>query len=209
MIDDTHAFKNVPACSVCGKLIASQQGRSRAKLRGYGYCSQKCEASAKTSRAQENISIRLLTSVEMRADDECWPFVGAKTTGGYGAFYCRLPGEKRARPHTASRLMYMVLNGPISRDAHVCHSCDNPICCNPGHLWLGSHGDNMADMAQKGRTRKIGFKGADHPASKLTANDVAAIRASSEPSTALAERYGVTASNIHRIKTRRTWRHVQ
>lgn len=208
MTDETHAFKNVPPCKSCGAEITSQQGRSRARRRGYGYCSQACEASVKAKRAQEGLSIRFLRSVDMRADDECWPFLGQKSHAGYGAFNCRLPGEKRSTPHIASRLMYMVLNGPIPPGQNVCHSCDNPACCNPGHLWLGSQADNMADMGHKGRGSKAGLKGTAHPMSKLTVDDVQAIRASSDARTALASRYGVTEANIHRIKTRRTWKHL-
>lgn len=195
-------------CVRCNGPITTKHGSARARKRGYGYCSQACETATKAQRAQESISIRFLRSVDMRADDECWPFLGQKSQDGYGAFNCRLPGESRSMPHIASRLMYMVLNGPIPSGQNVCHSCDNPSCCNPGHLWLGSQSDNMVDMSQKGRGRKTGLNGSAHPMSKLTADDVRAIRASSDAHTNLANRYGVTEANIHRIKSRRTWRHL-
>jgi hypothetical protein len=52
----------------------------------------------------------------------------------------------------AHRVAWTLANGPIPAGMHVLHTCDNPPCCNPGHLWLGTQADNMADMARKGRT---------------------------------------------------------
>lgn len=76
---------------------------------------------------------------------ECWIWLGSKTQGGYGLF--RFSG-KRAYAH---RFTYELTHGSIPDGLHICHTCDNPSCCNPAHLWAGTPVDNMADRDRKGR----------------------------------------------------------
>lgn len=75
----------------------------------------------------------------------CWEKQGFRHPEGYGAMYFR---GKQYRSHV---LMYMLAVGPIPKGVCVLHRCDNPPCCNPDHLWLGTRGDNLRDMAKKGR----------------------------------------------------------
>lgn len=131
-------------CAYCEAEITSPHGRSRAKARGYGYCSQSCEAAVKTRRAYENLSMRVLSRVDMREDDECWPFKG-RLSHGYGVV------DFSGRPVLAHRIVFQIIKHIDPSGLVVCHSCDNPRCCNPGHLWLGTQADNMADMWAKGR----------------------------------------------------------
>jgi hypothetical protein len=79
----------------------------------------------------------------------CWPWLGAKHRDGYGrAHYGRDRGNKMGIAH---RIAHEYAIGPIPPDRDVCHYCDNPICCNPKHLWLGTEFENMLDMRIKGR----------------------------------------------------------
>jgi hypothetical protein len=76
-------------------------------------------------------------------EDECWPWRGARHEKGYGRF----------GPRRVHRSMYETFVGPIRDGLHVLHRCDNPPCCNPAHLFLGTNADNVADRVAKGRTR--------------------------------------------------------
>lgn len=105
---------------------------------------------------------------------------------------------KWARLH---RLIYEAHNGPIPKGMMVCHSCDNPSCCNPDHLFLGTNQDNMVDMVQKGR----GY------AQKLTCEQVASIksRLGNQTQTSLANEFGVHKTVISQIKRNIVWKHVE
>lgn len=76
--------------------------------------------------------------------DSCWIWKGHKDRKGYGK--TKLSG-KRFGAHRLSYLYHVC--DPL--DMHVLHKCDNPICVNPDHLFLGTHSDNMRDMSSKGR----------------------------------------------------------
>jgi HNH endonuclease len=78
--------------------------------------------------------------------DSCWPWLGSRFTTGYGEVWF---GHRNRLAH---RVAYELANGPIpSSSQAVCHTCDNPLCCNPAHLWLGTVVENIADMDRKGR----------------------------------------------------------
>jgi hypothetical protein len=128
----------------------------------------------------------------------CWEWTAHKDANGYGGI--GFSGKKKL----AHRVMYELRNGPIPDGACVCHSCDNPACVNPDHLFLGSHAENMADMASKGRAPK----GETHVAAKLTEADVLAIRAETGTQQEIAAKYGISTSQVSRIRLGQTWKHV-
>jgi hypothetical protein len=90
----------------------------------------------------------------------------------------------------------------------VCHSCDNPACVNPAHLFVGTAADNSADMARKGRSRNAVRLGTDHHLAKLTPDRVRAIRADARQQDLIAADHGVSQVTVSRIKRNLIWRHV-
>lgn len=98
---------------------------------------------------------------------ECWIWTGAVSKGGYGQFV--------SRPHRfyTHRLSWELHHGLIAKGSCILHDCpggDNTRCCNPAHMKLGTHAENMADMKMKGRSTP----GVRNPASKLTEAQVIA-----------------------------------
>lgn len=83
----------------------------------------------------------------------CWVWTGNLTVSGYGQIETRDADGGRL-VLVASRATWALANGPIPSGLEVCHHCDNPPCVRPDHLFLGTHADNMRDMARKGRVSK-------------------------------------------------------
>lgn len=169
------------------------------------------------------------------APNGCWLWV-ASTSKGYGDFRV---GGKTLKAH---RVAWSMAHGQIPHDGGthgicVCHNCDNPLCCNPAHLFLGTNADNMRDKKEKGRqahghthgsktmperlARGVKNGAFTHPErlargerqglAKLTEDIVRAIRArraSGEMGTALAREFGVNKQVIWAVVQRKTWRHV-
>ena len=138
-------------------------------------------------------------------DAACWPWTSTVRKDGYGTVTndggCRM----------AHRVAWELANGPIPRGALVCHRCDNRVCCNPAHLFLGTNADNSADMASKGRAAR----GERHPMAKLSEGDVREMRNLRRADrktwiyARLAERFGVTIAACALICTRQKWPHVK
>lgn len=130
--------------------------------------------------------------------NSCWLWTGTrgKSSLRYGQFGYRIEPRKQ-RTTSAHRFAWTLANGPIPPGAHVLHRCDNPICVNPDHLFLGDQDANMKDAAAKGRLH------APRPnRRKLTDADVAEILRLSQSGVkgvALAERFGVTKACISQL----------
>lgn len=109
-----------------------------------------------------------------------------------------------------SRLYYTYVNGPIPDGMLVCHTCDNPLCVNPEHLFLGTPRDNNHDMITKGRLKPP--KGEGHHATSLTVEDVVRIRETYAQGNVtqyeLADQYNVTVGAINCMVLGLTWKDV-
>ncbi len=102
------------------------------------------------------------------------------------------------------RVSWELTNGPIPKGICVLHKCDNPLCVNPSHLFLGTYADNMKDMTIKGRQAR----GTSIYTHKLTEENVLHIRSLELPMKDIAEMYKVHRTTISRIRSRKTWRYI-
>ena len=137
-----------------------------------------------------------------RTDTECWEWIGAKTSQGYG--YMRKDGTV-IKSH---RIACYLKTGEWGEFA--CHTCDNRICVNPHHLWWGSNADNMRDKEEKGRGNHA--QGEKQGSAKLTAEQVLKIRTKYTgkhgEQMALAKEYNVYYTTINKIIKRESWKHI-
>lgn len=137
--------------------------------------------------------------------DECWPWRGA-TANGYG--HLRL-GGRTAGHIKAHRLAYILAKGDPGEQL-ICHTCDNPPCCNPAHLFAGDGQANTDDMMKKGRGRWA--FGVDHALAKLDPEKVRTMRqmvAEGQSISAAAAWAGVAWGTAGPAVRRETWRHVE
>ena len=154
----------------------------------------------------QSVAERLAQKTRVNAETGCLEWVAkARANGGYGTLCVGRRGQIRAH-----RAAWVLQRGAIPAGLYVCHRCDNPLCCNVDHLFLGTPAQNMADKAAKGRgTLPPVHFGEAHHNSTLSAEQIREIRQSSMTLEALAEEYAVSLKTIWRIRKRITWGHIQ
>lgn len=144
---------------------------------------------------------RFMSKIEI-IPNSCWLWTGGTTTEGYGQFTI---GYKRHRAHRVAYARWKML---FPEELYVCHACDNRVCVNPAHLFLGTAADNIADRDAKGRQAV----GEANGRAVLTEEQVLAIRAEyaagDTSQRALGRKYGVEKTAIRRAVHRATWAHV-
>ncbi len=148
-------------------------------------------------------AVKALEGKVERQDNGCWHFIGYINEHGYGRVtYAGI----RMYAH---KMSYIAYRGPVPEGTKVLHSCDNPACINPEHLFLGSQQDNVDDMFAKNRD---GVTGAKNRHAKLSENDVREIKDKLKAGVtqrSLADRFNVCRQTIGSIADGSNWRHVQ
>lgn len=170
---------SVRACATCGKTFQ------------------------KTSNNQVHCSVgcRFWPNVQKGLPGECWTWTRSVNRYGYGKFAV---GRKE---YNASRMAYILANGGIAEGKVVCHRCDNPLCCNPSHLFAGTTEENNKDAKAKNRTAY----GVRNYKAKLTESDVLDIRervAAGAMKADIARRYRVDKALVGRICAGLLWERV-
>jgi len=132
---------------------------------------------------------------------KCWNWQKSLIKG-----YARVSGNKGKKSPLVSRYVYEYIKGINPKNKLVCHTCDNPKCVNPDHLFLGTHKDNFKDMREKNRSA-CGIKNVK---AKLTEKEVLQIRKLQNKITIkeMTKIYNVTKTTISRILRRKTWKHI-
>ena len=131
----------------------------------------------------------------------CWEWTGGKDKDGYGTFIGRHQGQLFKRAHRWSFAFHN--DQTIPKGSSVCHSCDNPSCVNPAHLWLGSTKENQQDKWKKGRGGIR--KGEDSQHAKITNDQALAIISDPRPYARIAADYGISSGTVGDIKSRKSW----
>lgn len=127
----------------------------------------------------------------------CWPWLGRRNQYGYGQLRTGPDSrKKRGRRTVAHRVSWELHFGPIPEGLIVMHSCDNPGCVNPAHLFVGTHQDNYDDMVAKGRRARSWVM-------KLTDDQVRSIRKDGRKAPEIAAAHGVSDTTIYGIKSGR------
>lgn len=191
--------------------IMHEQSTSIAVESQVGISAEWQDELASHPRPRRSLEERLLDMVA-RSPFGCWEWAGCKSKKGYG----KIGVAGHGNSDWAHRVAYRLFCGPIPDGICVCHACDNPACCNPCHLWLGTKADNNRDMASKGRRGKyraptVPLIGERNALAKLTAATVISIRAAvagGEPQKSVAKRLGISRANVCLIVGRKSWKHI-
>lgn len=132
-------------------------------------------------------------------DSNCWLWLASVDGSGYGCLK-----DEKGKLIKSHRFSYELHKGPIEKGLHVLHTCNNPRCVNPEHLYVGTNFDNILDKVAHGRQAK----GEAIKTGKLTTEQVYAIRAAEGTHREIAKQFGIAHQNVGEIKRGRAWRHL-
>jgi hypothetical protein len=180
-------------CEICGAPAVSRHRNPRR------FCSSQCAAVA---RHGPLLTLETLSQFyEVDPATGCWNWTRSKNTEG------RATIRRGGLNVYAYRVVYGLLREPIPANLLACHSCDNPSCINPDHVFVGTIADNNLDMTVKGRAAT----GEKQPAHKMTEDAVREarhMRSAGWTYESIAKHFGVSYATAHRVANRAGWKHV-
>jgi len=142
-----------------------------------------------------SLECRFWDKVDKLGPDDCWNWTAKTSLDNYGQF------SYKGRVNKAHRIAWLLTHGSIPDNLCILHHCDNSLCCNPAHLFSGTHTENMRDMVIKCR----------HSVQRLTPQQVKEIKIELSKGTiqrSLAKQYGVTYPTICHIKNGKCWSYI-
>jgi predicted nucleic acid-binding Zn ribbon protein len=198
-------------CVVCGKNFEWLRHDSQPDAQ---YCSKKCRNSIfgvvgnknrvfwkSATVDQKKRRIEKFFNSKVIKKDGCWGWSASLDKNGYPMIFA---GHTKVKGH---RVSYEIFKGEIPKGFCVCHSCDNPTCTNPEHLWICTKYENQLDKQKKGRSSKC----ENHYISKLKNDDAKEIKKMISlgiPCTRIAKKYKVHNMAIYNIKYGKSWKHI-
>lgn len=141
--------------------------------------------------------------VQRGFDSPCWEWIGSTSPKGYPVFSI---SGKTLQVH---RAVWEHANGIIPKGLCACHRCDNPLCINPNHIFIGTRADNNFDRDSKGR--HVALRGESHGMHRLTEEQIKEIRLLASqgiPHTHLERKFDLSGGHVGQIVHRKIWRHV-
>lgn len=183
-------------CTECNKEYfgkPSDIGRTK-------FCNKDCQRANRT----KSLPKRYWVKVDRRGPDECWLWLGSskgKKNGNYG--HIGLGGE-HGKIGLAHRVGYELEYGAISDNMNVLHTCDNPLCQNPKHLFLGTQLDNIADREAKGRGVIPDNRGRSKKLTRIQVLEIFDLKGKESQSTT-ARRYSIRQQHVDGIQNKRMW----
>ncbi len=163
------------------------------------------DAQRKPRHLEDSDKKRFWDKVKTQGNDQCWPWTASTDLSGYGRFGFR---EILLSAH---RVAWEITYGDIPFKKHVLHHCDNPRCCNPEHLFIGTHQDNMADRDKKGRGKTCVLKGEKNPNSRFKEVDIIEMRGMVKQGYKqgdVAKKFNTAQSVISNIINYKNWKHI-
>ena len=159
-----------------------------------------------SGRARRPIAERFWEKVRKGRPNECWEWQAARNEKGYG----RLTAGRGVHLK-AHRVAWALSNGcKLEPSACILHRCDNPPCCNPRHLFVGTMKDNTDDMIKKGRNSNPPHRyGENHHAAKFDERTAKKIIRDNRTLSAIAEEHGISWMTVFRLKHGLTWKNLK
>jgi hypothetical protein len=191
--------QKMKTCKRCGTSFTKRDREMPGRWAVRTYCSRACSDASKAELSHATAMARFESFIHYEPNSGCWLWDGSNTRG-YATF--RLAGSSTGR---AARISYERTYGPISINLQIRHKCDTPACVNPDHLIPGTAGDNAQDKIDRHRV----LRGTKNPVSKLSDEQVLAIRSDARPYPVMAREHGVSTATICNVRKRKVWRHVE
>lgn len=197
-------------CQQCGSSFTKRQ-RFKVYANGtrepFKYCSKPCY---ETWRDSQPLADRFWLKVDQSGGpDSCWPWLAGKFNDGYGSFSVQV-GDGIHTERRAHVVAWELANEKPMPDGMLgCHTCDNPPCCNPSHVFPGTPLTNAQDRDAKGRGIPKGRKRITKPhLTKSQIRDMRQRRDDGETRLSLSIAFGVSEKQVTRVVSHKSWRNV-
>jgi predicted XRE-type DNA-binding protein len=189
--------KDQKFCEFCSSVFTKPDTLWPYQFKKRRFCSHECAGRASPHK-RSSVSERFWSKVVRGLPDECWKWNAARHSDGYGWFVVT------DRPEKAHRVAYQLAVSEIPNGMWVLHKCDNPLCVNPSHLYLGTVKDNSRDAVERNRTAH-GERSKSSKLKEAEVHEIRRLRKQGVKQSVIAGQFGISQSHISGIESRRFW----